>query len=181
VPTIELHEIILFAKEWIRENIENHTYTFQHKTSCSFNARLCWALIHGNIQRLWVDNPSAEYNTGFSVTTIHRWNEIRLNWMSSELQTTDFAMYVRFVASNDGHSLVLHKNVRTGVVSIFQAFHGAAEIQLLERDIFEDGVLIKKLLAKENIYAIDFQIETTNRECMVYSTDECYFMFQTAR
>lgn len=122
--------------------------------NCDFNARFCWATLHGQKSRAWLDEPSC-VDPKLLPVTIEGW----INERQERLSSNKSIMIVRFISDGtEGHSVVSYNY--NGKVVTFQAYFNVCEIKLLDYDVFTDK-LISKLRDKSPVNASDFGLITS--------------------
>ena len=139
-------------------------------TNCDRNARLCWAMIHGDYSELWVSNSTIFDSSDFIKTSLDDANSHK----KKSFQVWDkCAVFIRFIMSNDltnGHSLVLYKNGDT--VETIQAYLGVTIAERYSGD--QSTMAFQKALVNELVDASVFGICSSDSRDSWTIAQDCY-------
>lgn len=144
-------------------------YNPSQMQNCNFNARACWATLHGDLNRTWVCTPKWD-----DFTRVEGWVSVRERWLAIKGNSS---MFVRFIDTQDptnGHSLVCYKY--QGRAWTIQAYYGQSSLTCVETDIFanEDTSLLQNLRSCAPVSAKDFGVSNDSSKRVCYHAD-CHY------
>lgn len=151
------------ANEWIMD------FDKMRIQNCDINARLCFAMLVGGYDNLWVEKDTQEDES--LATSIE--NAIKVKAL---LFSSDNAIFlIRFVDKHqtDGHSLVLLKLGTTLIT--FQAYYGIASLDVFDGDV-TSSIFDKITSGNISMNSTSFGFTKSSRDWDVHS--ECFIYYK---
>ena len=150
------------ANEWIMD------FDKMRIQNCDINARLCFAMLVGGYDNLWVEKDTQEDES--LATSIE--NAIKVKAL---LFSSDNAIFlIRFVDKHqtDGHSLVLLKLGTTLIT--FQAYYGIASLDVFDGDV-TSSIFDKITSGNISMNSTSFGFTKSSRDWDVH---ECFIYYK---
>jgi len=161
-----------------------------HKQSCDYTARLCFALLVGQKDRVWPEvrstadvykNHGDDEATPFRFAMLHTMQQacdIKAGFLSYSGRAVLFLRFLDYVDGTNGHSVLLYR--LGGQVHTLQSYFGVSDLACYPGDVTE--ALMARMLAcgepKMKVTPSSFVIEATSNAEFDVDCTQCLVCLQ---